>query len=60
MAEFISGSEEKFVKTLEGRYNSKRRCNAEEISSNGPKYRVSAEEKEEMRRAVERGELKEY
>jgi hypothetical protein len=53
-------SEEKFVKTLEGRYNSKRRCNAEEISSNGPKYRVSAEEKEEMRRAVERGELKEY
>lgn len=53
-------SEEKFVKTLEGRYNSKRRCNAEEISSNGPKYRVSAEEKEEMRKAVERGELKEY
>ena len=53
-------SEEKFVKTLEGRYNSKKRCNAEEISSNGPKYRVSAEEKEEMRKAVERGELKKY
>lgn len=53
-------SEEKFVKTLEGRYNSKKRCNAEEISSNGPKYRVSAEEKEEMRKAVERGELKEF
>lgn len=52
--------EDKFDRILEGRYNNKRRCNAEEISSNGPKYRVSAEEKEEMRKAVERGELKEY
>lgn len=52
--------EDKFDRVLEGRYNNKRRCNAEEISSNGPKYRVSAEEKEEMRKAVERGELKEY
>lgn len=53
-------NEDKFVYTLEGRYNSKRRCNVEEISNDGPKYRVSAEEKEEMRKAVERGELKEY
>lgn len=52
--------EDKFDRVLEGRYNSKRRCNAEEISSTGQKYRVSAEEKEEMRKAVERGELKEY
>lgn len=52
--------EDKFDRILEGRYNNKRRCNAEEISSNGPKYRVSAEEKEEMRKAVERGDLKEY
>lgn len=52
-------NEEKFIYTLEGRYNSKRRCNAEVISE-GHKYRVSAEEKEEMRKAVERGELKEY
>lgn len=52
--------EDKFDRILEGRYNSKRRCNVEEISSTGPKYRVSAEEKEEMRKAVERGELKEY
>jgi hypothetical protein len=52
--------EDKFDRVLEGRYNSKRRCNAEEISSTGKKYRVSDEEKEEMRKAVERGELKEY
>lgn len=52
--------EEKFDRVLEGRYNNKRRCNVEEISSNGPKYRVSAEEKENMRRAVERGEIEEY
>ena len=52
--------EDKFDRILEGRYNNKRRCNAEEISSNGPKYRVSAEEKEEMRKAVERGDLEEY
>lgn len=52
--------EEKFVKALEGGYSNKQRCNVETISNNGPKYRVSAEEKEEMRRAVERGELKEY
>lgn len=52
--------EDKFDRVLEGRYNNKRRCNVEEISNNGQKYRVSAEEKEEMRKAVERGELKEY
>ena len=53
--------EDKFVSALEGKYDNKgRKCNVETISSNGPKYRVSAEEKEEMRRAVERGELKEY
>ncbi len=52
--------EDKFDRILEGRYNNKRRCNVEEISNDGPKYRVSAEEKEEMRKAVERGELKEY
>jgi len=51
--------EDKFVSVLEGKYNSKRRCNVEEISE-GEKYRVSAEEKEEMRKAVERGELKVY
>lgn len=53
--------EDKFDRILEGRYNNKKRgCSVEAISSTGPKYRVSAEEKEEMRKAVERGELKEY
>ena len=51
--------EDKFVSALEGRYNNKHRCKAEEISD-GPTYRVSAEEKEEMRKAVERGDIKEY
>lgn len=52
-------NEDKFVRTLEGKYNNKRSCKAETITP-GEKYRVSAEEKEEMRKAVERGELKEY
>lgn len=53
--------EDKFVSALEGKYDNKqKKCNVETISNNGPKYRVSAEEKEEMRKAVERGELKEY
>ncbi len=52
-------SENNFVKTLEGNYNNKRSCKAEAISE-GDKFRVSAEEKEEMRKAAERGELKEY
>lgn len=53
--------EDKFISVLEGKYDNKdQRCNVETISSNGPKYRVSAEEKEEMRRAVERGEIEEY
>lgn len=52
--------EDKFDRVLEGRYNDKKRgCKAEVITP-GEKYRVSAEEKEEMRKAVERGELKEY
>lgn len=53
--------EDKFISVLEGKYDNKTRgCSVETISSTGPKYRVSAEEKEEMRKAVERGELKEY
>lgn len=52
--------EDKFDRILEGRYNNKKRgCKAEAISE-GDKFRVSAEEKEEMRKAAERGELKEY
>lgn len=52
--------EDKFDRVLEGRYNDKKRgCKAEVITP-GEKYRVSAEEKEEIRKAVERGELKEY
>ena len=53
--------EDKFISILEGKYNShKRGCSVEEISDSGNKYRVSAEEKEEMRKAIERGELKVY
>ena len=53
--------EDKFISVLEGKYDNKTKgCSVETISSTGPKYRVSAEEKEEMRKAVERGELKEY
>ena len=54
--------EDKFVATLEGRYNSKSRgCNVEAISDKGaPRKQVSKEEKEEMRRLVELGELEEY
>ena len=52
--------EDKFISVLEGKYDNKgTRCKAETITP-GEKYRVSAEEKEEMRRAVERGEIKEY
>lgn len=52
--------EDKFISVLEGKYDNKEnRCKAETITP-GEKYRVSAEEKEEMRRAVERGEIKEY
>lgn len=52
--------EDKFISVLEGKYDNKgNRCKAETITP-GEKYRVSAEEKEEMRRAVERGEIKEY
>lgn len=52
--------EDKFINVLEGKYDNKGRRNNFETISQGEKYRVSAEEKEEMRRAVERGELKEY
>lgn len=52
--------EDKFISVLEGKYdNKKKRCDVEAITP-GDKFRVSSEEKEEMRRAVERGELKEY
>lgn len=54
--------EDKFVATLEGRYNNKSYgCNVESISNKGAqRKRVSKEEKEEMRRLVELGELEEY
>lgn len=51
--------EDKFISALEGKYDNKGRCRAETITP-GDKYRVSAEEKEKMRRAVERGEIEEY
>lgn len=52
--------EDKFISVLEGKYDNKKRgCDVEAITP-GDKFRVSSEEKEEMRRAVERGELKEY
>lgn len=53
-------SEEKFVRVLEGRYSNKARRNNFEKISQGEKYRVSAEEREEMRKAVERGDLEVY
>lgn len=56
--DFIS-REDKFVSALEGKYNGRRRRSVEEISD-GPTYRVSKEEKEKMRKAVESGELEEY
>ena len=52
--------EDKFLSVLEGKYDNRTcGCSVETISR-GEKYRVSKEEKEEMRKAVERGELKEY
>lgn len=51
--------EDKFVSILEGKYNTKRRNTVEAISD-GDKKGISAEEREELRKAVERGELKEY
>jgi hypothetical protein len=53
--------EDKFVNALEGRYNgsSRRGCNVETISA-GVHKGISKEEKEELRRLVERGELEEY
>ena len=52
--------EDKFVSVLEGKYDNKGKRNNFEKISRGEKYTVSAEEKEEMRKAVERGELEEY
>lgn len=52
--------EDKFVSILEGKYDNAGRKNNVETISRGDKYKVSAEEKERMRRAVERGELEEY
>ena len=52
--------EDKFVNVLEGKYDNKGKRNNFEKISHGEKYTVSAEEKEEMRKAVERGELEEY
>lgn len=51
--------EDKFISVLEGKYDNRSGCGVETISR-GDKYRVSREEKEEIRKAVERGELKEY
>lgn len=52
--------EDKFVSALEGRYNNKKRgCNVETISR-GTHKGISKEEKEELRRLVESGELEEY
>ncbi len=54
--------EDKFVSALEGRYNnsgSRRGCNVETISR-GTHKGISEEEKEELRRLVESGELEEY
>lgn len=52
--------EDKFISILEGKYDNRgRRCNVETISK-GNKRTVSDAEREEMRKAVERGELKEY
>lgn len=53
-------SENNFVKTLEGKYDNQAKRNSFEKISGGKKYAVSAEEKEEMRKAVERGELEVY
>lgn len=54
--------EDKFVSALEGRYNnsgSRRGCNVETISR-GTHKGISDEEREELRRLVESGELEEY
>ena len=52
--------EDKFVNVLEGKYDNKGKRNNFEKITKGEKYAVSAEEKEEMRKAVERGELEVY
>ena len=55
--------EDKFDKILEGSYDNRtfRKNNFETISNAGEeKRRLTAEEKEEIRKAVERGELEEY
>lgn len=52
--------EDKFLSVLEGKYDNRTGGCSVETISRGEKYRVSKEEKEEMRKAVERGELKEY
>ena len=52
--------EDKFISVLEGKYDNRGRgCNVETISR-GTKQHITEDEKEEIRKAVERGELKEY
>ena len=53
--------EDKFISVLEGKYDNRGRgSSVETISKSDNKYRVSKEEKEEMRRAIERGDLEVY
>lgn len=52
--------EDKFINVLEGKYDNQKNYNTFEKISGGDKYAVSKEEKEEMRKAVERGELEVY
>lgn len=52
--------EDKFINVLEGKYDNQKSHNTFEKISGGDKYAVSKEEKEEMRKAVERGELEVY
>ena len=53
--------EDKFLNVLEGKYDNRVSTHSvETISKSDNKYRVSKEEKEEMRRAIERGDLEVY
>lgn len=52
--------EDKFISVSEGKYdNPQKRCNVERISA-GTKKHISEEEKDELRKAVERGDIKKY
>ena len=52
--------EDKFDKILEGSYDNRKTKKNFETISEGEKYRLTPEQKEELRKAVERGELEEY